>query len=185
MKRSAPENGRLPGHPPVAAADGAAGPVANRLSARRVSAVLLLGAAAMDLTRCGLVAGTVRQAWEAATPMSAGLAAAAVSIWTARMPARRALVRLGRLSHRCGVSPASFRLRFQGRLRDPRRGDCRPRGAVGEGCPGYRRPRRANTVLEKPVALSGSASHLINRARAATGPRRGTVMHTHQPDPQG
>ena len=117
----------------MAAADGAAGPVANRLPARRVNA----------------------------------------------------LVRLGRLSHRCGVSPASFRLRFQGRLRDPRRGDCRPRGAVGDGCPGYRRPRRANTVLEKPVALSGSASHLINRARAATGPRRSTVMHTYQPDPQG
>ena len=84
MKRSAPENGRLPGHAPAAAADGAAGPVANRLPARRVSAVLLLAAAAMDLTRCGLVAATVRQAWEAAMPMSAGLAAAAVSIWTAR-----------------------------------------------------------------------------------------------------
>ena len=84
MKRSAPENGRLPGHASAAAADGAAGPVANRLPARRVSAVLLLAAAAMDLTRCGLVAATARQAWEAAMPMSAGLAAAAVSIWTAR-----------------------------------------------------------------------------------------------------
>ena len=84
MKRSAPENGRLPGHASAAAADGAAGPVANRLPARRVSAVLLLAAAAMDLTRCGLVAATVRQAGEAAMPMSAGLAAAAVSIWTAR-----------------------------------------------------------------------------------------------------
>ena len=84
MKRSAPENGRRPGQAAAAAADGAAGPVAGRLPARRVSALLLLAAAAMDLTRCGLVAATVRQAWEAALPMSAGLAAAAVSIWTAR-----------------------------------------------------------------------------------------------------
>jgi hypothetical protein len=49
-----------------------------------VTAVLLLAAAAMDLTRCSLVAATVRQAVEAAMPISAGLAAAAVSIWTAR-----------------------------------------------------------------------------------------------------
>ena len=49
-----------------------------------MTAVLLLAAAALDLTRCGLVTATVRQAEEAAVPMSAGLAAAAVSIWTAR-----------------------------------------------------------------------------------------------------
>ena len=84
MKRSAPENGCLPEDAPAAAADRVAGPIANGLPARRVTAVLLLAAAAMDLTRCGLVAATVRQAWEAAMPMSAGLAAAAVSIWTAR-----------------------------------------------------------------------------------------------------
>jgi hypothetical protein len=84
MKRPAPENGCLPGDPLAVAADGAAGPIANRLPARRVTAVLLLAVAALDLTRCGLVAAAVRQAGEAAMPMSAGLAAAAVSIWTAR-----------------------------------------------------------------------------------------------------
>ena len=68
----------------MAAADGAAAPIANRLPSRRVTAVLLLATAALDLTRCGLVAATVRQVWEAALPMSAGFAAAAVSIWTAR-----------------------------------------------------------------------------------------------------
>ena len=83
MKRSAAEYGCLPGEAPAAAADGAA-PIANRLPSRGVTAVLLLAAAALDLTRCGLVAATVRQAWEAAMPMSVGLAAAAVSIWTAR-----------------------------------------------------------------------------------------------------
>jgi hypothetical protein len=49
-----------------------------------VTAIMLLAAAALDLTRCGLVATAVRQAGEAAMPVSAGLAAAAVSIWTAR-----------------------------------------------------------------------------------------------------
>jgi hypothetical protein len=84
MKRSAAENGCPPEEALVAAADGAAAPIASRLPSRRVTAVLLVAAAALDLTRCGLVAATVRQVWEAAMPMSAGLAAAAVSIWTAR-----------------------------------------------------------------------------------------------------
>jgi hypothetical protein len=84
MKRSAPESGCLPEDAPAAAADGAAGPIANGLPARRVTAVLLLAAAAMDLTRCSLVGATAGQAGEAAMPISAGLAAAAVSIWTAR-----------------------------------------------------------------------------------------------------
>ena len=83
MKRPAAENGCLPEQAPAAAAGGTA-PITNRLPGRHVTAVLLLAAAALDLTRCGLVAATVRQVWEAATPMSAGLAAAAVSIWTAR-----------------------------------------------------------------------------------------------------
>ena len=83
MKRSAAENGCLPAEARVAAADGAEAPIASRLPSRCVIAVMLLAAAAMDLTRCGLVAATVRQGWEAAMPMSAGLAAAAVSIWTA------------------------------------------------------------------------------------------------------
>jgi hypothetical protein len=84
MKRPAPERGCLPGDAPAVAADGAAGPIARGLPARRVTAVLLLAAAAMDLTRCSLVAATARQPGGAAMPMSVGLAAAAVSIWAAR-----------------------------------------------------------------------------------------------------
>src|SRR5579859_7787983 len=84
MKRSAPERGCLPGGACAAAADGAAEPIANRPPARHVTAALLLVAAAMHLTRCRLVAATVRQAGEVAMLMSVGLAAAAVSIWTAR-----------------------------------------------------------------------------------------------------
>ncbi len=67
-----------------AAADGAAGPSTTRLPIRRVTAMMLLAAAVLDLTRCGLVVGTVRQAGTALVLLSAGLAAAAVSLWAAR-----------------------------------------------------------------------------------------------------
>jgi hypothetical protein len=67
-----------------AAAVGAAGPAATRLPIRPVTGMLLLAAAVLDLTRCGLVAGTVPQVGTAAAMVSAGLAAAAVSLWTAR-----------------------------------------------------------------------------------------------------
>ncbi len=59
---AAAENGCLLADATAAAAGGAAGPFAARLPARRVTAMLLLAAAALDLTRCGLVAATVRQA---------------------------------------------------------------------------------------------------------------------------
>jgi hypothetical protein len=68
----------------LAAAAQAAGPAATRLPIRRVTAMMLLAAAALDLTRCGLVVGTVAQAGTAATLVSVGLAAAAASLWTAR-----------------------------------------------------------------------------------------------------
>ena len=84
MKQPNAETGHLPEDTPALAAAGTAGPIANRLPTRRVTAVMLLAATVLDLARCGLVAATVRQAGEAAMPMSAGLAAAAVSIWTAR-----------------------------------------------------------------------------------------------------
>ena len=57
---------------PAAEGDGTAGPRATRLPIRRVTAIMLLAAAVLDLTRCGLVAATVRQAWEAAMPMLVG-----------------------------------------------------------------------------------------------------------------
>jgi hypothetical protein len=66
------------------AAGGGAGPPAARLPVRRVTAVMLLAAAVLDLTRCGLVVGTVTQAGTAAALVSTGLAATAVSLWTAR-----------------------------------------------------------------------------------------------------
>ena len=67
-----------------AGAGRAAGPAATRLPIRRVTALMLLAAAVLDLTRCGIVVATATQAGTAAALVSAGLAAAAVSLWTAR-----------------------------------------------------------------------------------------------------
>ena len=66
------------------AAGGTAGPAATGLPIRRVTAMMLLAAAVLDLTRCAVVVGTLTQAGTAAALVSAGLAATAVSLWTAR-----------------------------------------------------------------------------------------------------
>ena len=74
----------LPGKTPAADADGPRVPTANRLPARRLIAVMLVAAATLDLTRCGFVLATARHAVPAMGLVSAGLAAAALSLWTAR-----------------------------------------------------------------------------------------------------
>jgi hypothetical protein len=74
----------LPGKTPAAEADGPRIPAASRLPARRLTAVMLLAAAALDLTRCGVVLATARHAAAAVWLVSAGLAAAALSLWAAR-----------------------------------------------------------------------------------------------------
>lgn len=67
-----------------AAADEAAGPAATRLPLRRVTAIMLLAAAALDLTRCGLVMTAARHPAPTAGLVAAGLAAAALTARTAR-----------------------------------------------------------------------------------------------------
>jgi hypothetical protein len=67
-----------------AVADTAAGPAATRVPVRRLTGLMLLAAAVLDLTRCGIVAGTTTQAGTAAVLVSLGLAAATASLWTAR-----------------------------------------------------------------------------------------------------
>jgi hypothetical protein len=56
----------------AAAAYGTAGSTATRLPIRRATAVMLLAAAVLDLTRCGLAPVTAAQAGAAAGPMSVG-----------------------------------------------------------------------------------------------------------------
>ena len=61
----------MDGHPPgdLLAADGAAGTIASAAgvrAGRRLIALMLLAAAALDLTRCGIVLVTARHALPAA-----------------------------------------------------------------------------------------------------------------------
>jgi hypothetical protein len=80
-----PVTHRAPGPLPSVGAD--AGPRASAAegrAGRRLIAGLLLAAAALDLARCGLVMATARHLAPAAGLIAAGLAAAALSSWTAR-----------------------------------------------------------------------------------------------------
>jgi hypothetical protein len=78
-------NGQLPGAAPAADADdGRTAPAADTRPGRRLIAVMLLGAAALDLTRCGLVLVTAWPGGPAGRLVAAGLAAAALCLWTAR-----------------------------------------------------------------------------------------------------
>jgi hypothetical protein len=73
-----------PRQPRGAAADSAtASPTAGSTHGRPVIAAMLIGAAALDLTRCGIVLATARQLVPAAWLIAAGLAAGAVSIGAA------------------------------------------------------------------------------------------------------
>jgi hypothetical protein len=77
--------GRAPGRGRAAGADTRSGAAtADSRAARSLIAVLLLAAAALDLTRCGLVLATARHPAPATGLVAAGLAAAAFSSWTAR-----------------------------------------------------------------------------------------------------
>ena len=69
---------------PAAGADGETTAPAAIRPGRRLIAVMLLAAAALDLTRCGLVVVTARHAGPAAGLIAAGLAAAALSLCCAR-----------------------------------------------------------------------------------------------------
>jgi hypothetical protein len=78
-------NEHLPERRPDAGADPGPGAlVVSSRAARRLIALLLLATAALDLTRCGLVLAAARHPAPAGGLVAAGLAAAAVSGWTAR-----------------------------------------------------------------------------------------------------
>ncbi len=78
-------NRRLPLGSPAAGADsGTTSPAAVSRRARRLITVMLVAVAALDLTRCGLVMVAARYSAWAAGLVVTGLAAAALSIRTAR-----------------------------------------------------------------------------------------------------
>jgi hypothetical protein len=70
--------------PPADSDGGTAVPAAYTLPGRHLIAIILVTAAALDLTRCGLVLATARDAAPATGLVAAGLTAAALSLWTAR-----------------------------------------------------------------------------------------------------
>ena len=77
--------GRPPGRGLAPGADARSGAAtADSRAGRSLIAVLLLAAAVLDLTRCGLVLATARHPAAATGLVAAGLAAAALSSWTAR-----------------------------------------------------------------------------------------------------
>jgi hypothetical protein len=78
-------NRRLPLGSPAASADsGTASPATVSRPARRLIAVMLIASAALDLIRCGLVMVAVRHPASATGLVMIGLAAAALSVRTAR-----------------------------------------------------------------------------------------------------
>jgi hypothetical protein len=78
-------NDREPGRRPDAGVDPRPGALtADGRAARWLIAVLLLATAALDLTRCGLVLAAARHLAPVAGLVAGGLAAAALSGWTAR-----------------------------------------------------------------------------------------------------
>lgn len=78
-------NRRLPlGSPPAGAGSRTTSPAAVSRPARRLIGVMLVAAAALDLIRCGLVMVAVRHPASAAGLVVVGLAAAALSVRTAR-----------------------------------------------------------------------------------------------------
>jgi hypothetical protein len=70
--------------PEVDSGDPATVSAAATRPGQRLITVMLLAAAALDLTRCGLVLATARHPAPAAGLIAAGLAAATLSTWTAR-----------------------------------------------------------------------------------------------------
>jgi hypothetical protein len=78
-------NSRPPASPWAdGSATAAAAPAAVTRPGQRLIAMMLLAAAALNLTRCGLVLATARHPAPAAGLTAAGLVTAAVSIWAAR-----------------------------------------------------------------------------------------------------
>jgi hypothetical protein len=78
-------NSHPPPDSPAAGADSRTSPpAADAWPGRHLIAVMLLAAAALDITRCGLVLATARHAGPAAGLIAAGLAATALSLATAR-----------------------------------------------------------------------------------------------------
>ena len=118
---------------------------------RHLIAVMLLTAAALDLTRCGLVLAAARHLVLTVGLVAAGLAAAVLTVRTA-YGCQPTLGMLGRIADRRRFGPAGGRIRFSRPVHHPRhRHRCRWSSA-GRDRPSYRRcGRAAGSIHPEPV----------------------------------
>lgn len=138
-------NRRLPlGSPPAGAGSRTTSPAAVSRPARRLIGVMLVAAAALDLTRCGLVMVAVRHPASAAGLVVVGLAAAALSARTARgcQGDQRWAVWAALLTGAASAPQAAVS-GFSTPYKIPDTGHRGPRGTAGRGCPGHGRPDRS------------------------------------------
>jgi hypothetical protein len=145
-------------------------PVAVSRPARRPIGVMLVVAAAPDLTRCDLVMVAVRHPASAAGLVMVGLAAAALSVKTARgCQGGQRWSGLGSIADWRRVGAAGGRIRLLHPIYDPRHGHRGPRGTAGRGCPGHGRPdRSAGDDTQRPCVITGD--YLMIRDAAAPAP---------------
>src|SRR4029077_15282429 len=128
-------------------------PATGTPTVRRLIVLMLLSAATLDLTRCGLVMAGGRA--PAPPPPRGGRPAPAPAPRPghgragrsrtdrsdrARLPGRPALGRLGSIAHRPRIGPAGGRVRLPQPLPDSRRGHRCPGNTAGRHRPGDRGP---------------------------------------------
>jgi hypothetical protein len=149
-------NRRLPlGSPPAGAGSRTTSPAAVSRPARRLIGVMLVAAAALDLTRCGLVMVAVRHPASAAGLVVVGLAAAALSVRTARgcQGGQRWAVWAALLTRAAGG-----RVRLLHPIYDPRHGHRGPRGYCWPwlSWPRSAGPECRETTPRAPALLPGT-----------------------------
>jgi hypothetical protein len=143
-------------HPPgdIPAVVGADGMTAPGQPGRLLIIVMLIAAATLDLTRCGIVLMTARHAASAAGLVAAGMAAAALSLSTARgcQNGRRwsgwATLLIGVAS-----APQGGRIRLSRALRDSQHRHCRPGNTSDRGSPGYPGPDHGTRPIRREPVL--------------------------------
>ena len=139
-------------HPPgdVPAVVGADGMAAPGRSGRLPITVMLIAAATLDLTRCGIVLMTARHAASGAGLVAAGVAEAALSLSTAR-GCRNGRRWSGWATLLIGATGG--RIRLPRALRDSQHRHCRPGNTSDRGGPGYPGPERGTRPIRREPVL--------------------------------
>ena len=173
---------RMPWDITAAAADGEkAAPAARPRPGRHLIAVMLLTAAVLDLTRCGLVLAAARHPAPTAGLAAAGLAAAVLSVRTARgCQAGRRWAGLAALLIGAASAPQAAMSGFHGPYTIPDTATAVAGGSAGRGCPGHRRCGRATGPIHRKPVHHRQGSHLVTRsAPRPAAARRAQAANAH------